>query len=79
MFRVIEYFEDLQDNSRPYNVGDVFPYDNREISEKRLTELSTAQNRRKIPLIKEVEQTSETVVKKNNKGKKTAKKAENKE
>ena len=79
MFRVIEYFEDLQDNNRPYNVGDIFPYDNREISTERLTELSTAQNRRKIPLIKEVEQAPETVVKKNNKGKKTAKKAGNKE
>lgn len=79
MFRVIEYFEDLQDNNRPYNVGDIFPYDNREISTERLTELSTAQNRRKMPLIKEVEQAPEIVVKKNNKGKKTAKKAENKE
>ena len=79
MFRVIEYFEDLQDNNRPYNVGDIFPYDSREISAERLTELSTAQNRRKIPLIKEVEQATEIVVKKNNKGKKTAKKAENKE
>ena len=79
MFRVIEYFEDLQDNNRPYNVGDIFPYDNREISAERLTELSTAQNRRKMPLIKEVEQAPKTVVKKNNKGKKTAKKAENKE
>ena len=79
MFRVIEYFEDLQDNNRPYNVGDIFPCDNREISTERLTELSTAQNRRKIPLIKEIEQAPETVVKKNNKGKKTAKKAENKE
>lgn len=79
MFRVIEYFEDLQDNNRPYNVGDIFPYDNREISTERLAELSTAQNRRKMPLIKEVEQAHETVVRKNNKGKKTAKKAENKE
>lgn len=53
-YKVIKYFEDLQDSSHPYNVGDVFPRDGKEVSHERLTELSTNQNRRNIPLIEGV-------------------------
>ena len=56
MYRVIEYFEDLQDNRRPYNVGDVFPKGNKKVTEQRLNELATDKNRRRIPLIKKVEE-----------------------
>lgn len=55
MYRVIEYFEDLQDNGQPYNVGDVFPKGDKKITEKRFNELATDKNRRHIPLIKKVE------------------------
>ena len=53
-YKVIEYFEDLQDNGRPYNVGDVFPVDGNTVTAERLAELASNQNRRRIPLIEEV-------------------------
>lgn len=53
-YKVIEYFEDLQDNSRPYNVGDVFPVDGNTVTAERLAELASTQNRRHIPLIEEI-------------------------
>ena len=56
MYRVIEYFEDLQDNRQPYNVGDVFPKGDKKVTEQRLNELATDKNRRRIPLIKKVEE-----------------------
>ena len=55
MYRVIVYFEDLQDNGQPYNVGDVFPKGNKKVTKKRLNELATDKNRRHIPLIEKVE------------------------
>ena len=53
-YKVIEYFEDLKDNGRPYNVGDVFPADGNTVTAERLSELASTQNRRRIPLIEEV-------------------------
>ena len=53
-YKVIEYFEDLQDNGRPYNVGDVFPADGNTVTAERLAELASTQNRRRVPLIEEV-------------------------
>lgn len=75
MYRVIEYFEDLQDNGQPYNVGDVFPKGDKKVTKQRLNELATDKNRRRIPLIKKVEEPKvEKPAKKTNK--KTANKAE---
>ena len=51
---VISYFEDLQDNGRPYNIGDVFPVDGNTVTAERFAELASTQNRRHIPLIKEI-------------------------
>lgn len=56
MYEVIHYFTDLQDNSYPYNVGDIFPRDGLIISEKRLKELSGNNNRQHKPLIKFAEE-----------------------
>lgn len=56
MYRVIEYFEDLQDNGQPYNVGDVFPKGDKKVTRERLNELATDKNRRHIPLIEKVEE-----------------------
>ena len=53
-YKVIAYFEDLQDNGRPYNVGDVFPVDGNTVTTGRLSELASTQNRRRIPLIEEI-------------------------
>ena len=55
-YKVIEYFEDLQDNGRPYNVGDVFPVDGNTVTAERIAELASTQNRRHIPLIEEIEE-----------------------
>lgn len=56
MYKVINYFEDLQDNRFAYNVGDEYPRKGLEVTKGRIKELATAQNRRKIPLIKKVEE-----------------------
>lgn len=64
MYRVIEYFTDLQDNDYPYNAGDIFPREGKTVSKERFAELSGAANKRGIPLIEEVrdaEETTETV------------------
>ena len=55
-YKVIEYFEDLQDNGRPYNVGDVFPVDGNTVTAERISELASTQNRRQVPLIEEIEE-----------------------
>jgi hypothetical protein len=54
MFKVIENFIDLQDNNHEYRAGDIFPRSDLKVSSKRIKELSTAQNLRDKPLIKEV-------------------------
>lgn len=54
MYEVIKYFTDLQDNGHAYNVGDVFPRKGVEVKEARLKELASPNNKRGIPLIKEV-------------------------
>ena len=67
MYRVIEYFEDLQDNGQPYNVGDVFPKGDKKVTKERLNELATNKNRRHIPLIEKVEEPKVEKPKKANK------------
>lgn len=52
MYRVIKHFTDLQDGGHPYNVGDQYPRDGKEVSEARIAELSGSKNRQKTPLIK---------------------------
>ncbi|CAC6163564.1 Rho termination factor domain-containing protein [Staphylococcus aureus] len=55
MYKVVEYFEDAQDNRYPYHEGDIYPRDGLEVSEERFTELSTTNNRRNLIAIKLVE------------------------
>ena len=54
MYKTIVYFTDLQDNDHAYNVGDEYPRKGRRVTKKRLKELSSADNRRGVPLIEEV-------------------------
>lgn len=54
--KVIKYFTDLQDNNHEYNVGDDFPREGKEVSEERLAELSTKNNRQGVPLIEHVQE-----------------------
>lgn len=56
MYKVICYFTDLKDKNYPYHVGDIFPREGMEVSEKRLQELSGENNRRKRPLIELVKE-----------------------
>lgn len=61
MYKVIERFEDAQDNGHEYQVGDIYPRDGLEVSEERFTELSTTNNRRNliaINLLKTIQQNS---------------------
>lgn len=56
MYKVIKYFEDLQDNSRPYNEGDTYPRKGLKVSKSRIAELASGKNRRGVPLIVKVEE-----------------------
>lgn len=58
-YRVLKYFTDLQDNNHAYHVGEQFPHAGLEVSNERLEELSTAKNKRGIPLIELVEEEAE--------------------
>lgn len=59
-YEVIKYFTDLQDYSHPYNVGDIFPRQGKEVTEERIAELSGSNNRQYTPLIKEVDEEKES-------------------
>lgn len=56
MYKVIEFFTDLHDMDYPYNVGDPFPREGISVTEERLAELSGSNNKRGIPLIKQIEE-----------------------
>lgn len=54
MYKVIQMFTDLQDNSHRYEVGDAYPRAGLKVSEERLNELASASNKRGVPLIEEI-------------------------
>ena len=62
MYRVIEFFTDLQDGNHAYNVGDTFPREGVTVTADRIKELSGTQNKRGIALIEEVRGAEETAV-----------------
>lgn len=74
MYKVIKAFFDLKDNGFPYNVGDPFPREGKEVSEKRLIALSTSANAQHEPLIVKVEEKKPEPPKEEAKPKKGAKK-----
>jgi hypothetical protein len=53
-YTVIKFFTDLQDNRHPYNVGDTFPREGVDVTQKRLKELAGRNNKQHKPLIKAV-------------------------
>lgn len=55
MFKVIKYFQDLQDGNHDYLVGDKYPREGFEVSEERIAALSSPNNLQNTPLIEEVE------------------------
>ena len=52
---VIEKFLDLQDGSYRYKVGDTFPRSGLNVSDERLDELSSTQNKLNKPLIEQAD------------------------
>lgn len=52
-YKVISYFEDLQDNKHPYNEDDTYPRKGLKPSEERIAELMSADNKQRKPLIEE--------------------------
>lgn len=54
MYKVIKFFTDMQDNNFAYNVGDIFPRENKSVTDERIEELATSKNRQGEPLIKKV-------------------------
>ena len=50
-YRVVSYFEDLQDFNHPYHTGDFFPRVGLNVSEARIKELATVNNKQGKPLI----------------------------
>lgn len=57
MYKVIQYFTDLQDNGYAYHVGDKYPREGVSPSPVRVRELLSGENRRKVKLIEEVPET----------------------
>lgn len=51
MYIVKEYFEDMLDEHKPYNVGDEYPRKGLSVDKERFLELSTDKNIRGVPLI----------------------------
>lgn len=54
MYKVVRYFEDIQDAMHPYNIGDTYPREGMSVSADRLAELSTDRNLQRKPLIEYV-------------------------
>ena len=53
-YEVVHFFTDLRDYDHPYNVGDEFPRQGVTVSDERLAELSSSNNKQRRPLIKAV-------------------------
>lgn len=59
-YTVVKLFMDLQDGNHTYHVGDVYPRKGVKPTKKRIKELSTAENRQRVPLIELAEQENNT-------------------
>lgn len=56
MYRVIKSFTDLQDGNYLYRVGDEFPRTGKKVTDERIDELASPDNRQRTPLIKAVDE-----------------------
>ena len=61
MYKVAVSFTDLQDDNHIYLVGDSFPRKGVEVSDKRISELSSIKNKRGVALIEKVEEPNKAV------------------
>lgn len=60
MHKVVKYFEDLTDNRYPYKEGDIFPRKGLNVSDERIDELSSTNNKRGEVLIAEIKKPKRT-------------------
>ena len=61
MYEVIRFFTDLNDENHTYHTGDKFPRDGVVVSDDRVKELSSNNNKLGLPLIKAVSAKAEKV------------------
>lgn len=59
MYRVIRYFEDLQDGNRAYKIGEIYPREGLSPSRERIEELASDLNKQHRPLIEAVTEKAE--------------------
>ena len=64
MYKVIHFFNDLQDKNHAYNVGDTFPRKGLVVTEERLAELAGSDNKQGKPLIEKVKEAPKKATKK---------------
>ena len=62
VYKVLDYFTDLQDNSYEYNEGDTYPREGLNPSDDRIHELASDENVRGVPIIEAVEEISKAKV-----------------
>ena len=72
-YRVVKFFNDMQDNNFAYNVGDEFPRKNFSVLPSRIKELAGSKNRQGCPLIEEIPDVEEAPEKKTKSTKKVDK------
>ena len=73
MYKALTSFTDLQDNNYRYHVGDVFPHKGAKVTDERIAELSSSNNRRGKPVIEEIHEEVKEEVKKSTPAKAPAK------
>ena len=61
-YKVIHFFNDLQDFNHAYHVGDNYPRMGVKVSEARIEELASSKNKQGKPLIEKVKEVTEEVV-----------------
>lgn len=62
MYIVVNNFVDLVDNNHNYKKGSLYPFEQKEVEEGRIEELSTKQNKQKKVLIKKIEKLDDLTV-----------------
>lgn len=58
-YKVLRFFNDLQDDNYYYETGSVYPRDGLDPSQNRIDELASAENKQGIPLIEEIKATEQ--------------------
>lgn len=58
-YKVLRFFEDLQDDNYYYETGSIYPRDGLTPSQERINELASAENKQGIPLIEGIKATEQ--------------------